>query len=292
MMKVVFIFIFAVITAYAKPVKIDEILTDKNELVLDLSVSYHQTTTSENGVTSITYQTAGGDFVSIPTFIGSGNENIDHLNYGIGIRYGLTKKLELMMSLDGYSQWSRSFIAGVESEVYGKEFSSLSTALSYEVLKEGKYPALLLGFSSNVVERVRFSGDKTKDMNGKNISLFATSYYTVDPIVFLIQTSFQKFFKKESGDDVIQTGDVISLAPEIYFAVNPYTSINWGVQWIHQKQSRYNDFISEPSSSNMVHMVGVTYELDSKTTLVFDTKHQSSASYDQSTLDFKYSYRF
>lgn len=154
MMKVVFIFILAAIAMYAKPVKIDEILTDKNELVLDFSVSYHHTTTSENGVASITYQTASGDFVSIPTFIGSGNENIDHLNYGIGIRYGLTKKLELMMSLDGYSQWSRSFIAGVESEVYDKEFSSLSTALSYEVLKEGRYPALLLGFSSNVIERV------------------------------------------------------------------------------------------------------------------------------------------
>lgn len=92
----------------------------------------------------------------------------------------------------------------------------------YKVKKEDDTPSLLIGGSVDLLERVAFSDNQKDDFSFKTYSLFATSYYTVDPIVFLLNANYRFSLKKEFENQSIQNGNILSLSPSIVFAVNPY----------------------------------------------------------------------
>ena len=82
----------------AKPVHIDEILTESNSFKLDMSVSYSNIQRANGVSSSYSYQTQNGDFVTIPTYRGDAKTNQDYLNYASILRYGVRKDLELFTS--------------------------------------------------------------------------------------------------------------------------------------------------------------------------------------------------
>jgi hypothetical protein len=70
-----------------------------------------------------------------------------------------------------------------------RDFSTLG--LIYQIRKEDSYPALLIGGSTQAINRVELE-NRREDMNFKSNSIFVSSYYTSDPIVFFLKSSFQK----------------------------------------------------------------------------------------------------
>jgi len=116
-------------------------------------------------IAQLTYQTAGGDFVQVPTYLGSSATNQDYINYGFNLKYGISNSKFKSKS--------------------DKGFNNLNSGLTYQAKKENSSPSLIIGGGVDLIQRVAFKDNHKENLNFRGYSFFATSYYTVDPIVFL-----------------------------------------------------------------------------------------------------------
>ena len=186
----------------------------------------------------------------------------------LNLRYGLTEKLEVFTYTNFFSNFQRTTYAN--SERKSKEdhrFNSAGAGFSYQVLEEDKYPALLISVSSQVANNTNFS-------NGYKVNYFKhykatlTSYYTVDPIVFFIQASYTLNLKEKNKDQKIDLGERFSFSPQIYFAINPYTTINWGFSWYIQGKDKINGKYVSLTQTRTSFLFGASYEITNN--LVFN----------------------
>lgn len=171
-------------------------MTETNQFKLETAISYANINKKANVVSPITYQTSGGDFANIPSYLGVSATNQDYINYGFNLKYGISKKLEIFTGLNMFT--SDTHISDYSfSNKSEKGFNNLNLGLTYQVKKEDDRPSLLIGGSVDAIERVTFSDDHKENQNLKSYSFFATSYYTVDPIVFLLKANYRLNLKKE-----------------------------------------------------------------------------------------------
>ncbi len=276
--------------AFSKAIKIDEILTEKNHIKFDFTILYANIKKKEKVLAPITYQTLNGDYVNIPTYIGNSKTNQDYINYGFSFKYGFSKKLELFSNINFYS--SDTHIS--DSSFYTKHkkgFNNLNIGFTYEIKKEDEKPSILIGTSIDLIERAKFSNYK-KDLSFKSYSIFATSYYTVDPIVFLINTNYRIHKTKSYKNESINNGNIFILAPSIYFAVNPYTSINWGFKYEYKAKDKLNNEVVSNSGSNISYIFGINYEISSKDSLNLDFEKKDTNDYTSSNINFSLSHKF
>lgn len=276
---------------FSKPVKVDEILTEQNKLKLDMSISYSNINKKAGVTAPISYETMNGDFVNIPTYVGVSSTNQDYVNYGFNLKYGISKKLEVFTNLNLFT--SDTHISDSEfSSKNEKGFSNLNLGLTYQVKKEDEKPSLLIGGSVDIVERVTFSGEHKEDLNFRSYSFFATSYYTVDPIVFLLKAGYRLNLEKKYKDENINSGNIFTLSPNIYFAVNPYTSINWGIRYQFKGKDRIDEKVVSNSGSSVSYLFGVSYEINSKYTFNLDTEKKDTNDYSSNNINLALSYKF
>ena len=113
---------------FSKAVKVDEILTDTNKFKLETSISYANINKKQNVIAQLTYQTAGGDFVQVPTYLGSSATNQDYINYGFNLKYGISKKLEIFTNINLFTS---------DTHISNSEFKSKSAKYKhfYSILK-------------------------------------------------------------------------------------------------------------------------------------------------------------
>lgn len=290
--KFLILFIISLpVCIYAKAVKVDEILTEENKLKLDLSLSYANINKKSDSFSSITYQTTYGDFVTIPTYTGTYDTNQDYINYGFNLKYGINKSLELFSNLNLFTSETHVNDSAF-TDVSTKGFSNLNFGFTYQVKKEDNSPSFLLGGSTYITERTTFSDNSKKNIDFKSYSIYMTSYYTVDPIVFLIRVNYKLNLEKEYEDKTIKDGNVIIISPSIYFAVNPYTSINWGVKYQFQGKSRTDGEVISNQSSSIGYTFGVSYEISSKIMFNFDTEKLDTNDYSSNSINLALSYKF
>jgi hypothetical protein len=285
------IFLLSPLLLFGKPVKVDEILTESNQFKLETAISYANINKKANVTAPITYQTAGGDFVNIPSYLGVQSTNQDYINYGFNLKYGISKKLEIFTGLNIFT--SDTHISDSSFSTKSENgFNNLNLGLTYQVKKEDDSPSFLIGGSVDVIERVTFSNDHKENQNFRSYSFFATSYYTVDPIVFLLKANYRLNLKKEYSDKSIESGNIFVLSPNIYFAVNPYTSINWGIKYQFKGKDKVDDSVVANSGSSVGYTFGVSYEINSKTTFNFNTEKLDTNDYSSSNINLALAYKF
>ena len=275
---------------YAKAVKVDEALTDRHKVKIETTLAYTNIKKKKSLLAPIRYQTLNGDFVTIPTYMGSSKSNQDYINYGISLKYGVSKDLEIFTNLNLFTSTTHISDNSFSTQS-DRGFSNLSLGFVYQVKKEDEKPSLLVGASVDAVERVTFkSGSKNQYFKG--YSLFATSYYTVDPIVFALKANFRLNSKQSFKGETIKSGNIFVLNPSIYFAVNPYTSMHWGIKYQYKWKDRANGKVVENSGSSIGYNFGVSYELNHKTTLNFDVEKFDTNDYASSSINLSLAYKF
>ena len=166
----------------------------------------------------------------------------------------------------------------------------LNLGLTYQVKKEDEKPSLLLGTSISTVERVKFA-NSTKNIFMKGYNFFATSFYTVDPVVFLVKASYSLNLEKKDNNSTIDNGDIFVLSPQVYFAVNPYTSMNWGVRYSYHDRSKIDGSTISGSGSDVAYLFGTSYEINAKSTLSVDVEHSNGVSSSRNNIAFSMSYK-
>lgn len=290
MVKKLLLILFPILL-FAKAVKVDEILTDKNKFKIETSISYVNINKKENVIAPITYQTASGDFVQVPTYIGSNATNQDYVNYGINLKYGVSKNLEIFTNINFFT--SDTHISNSEfSTKNDKGFSNLNAGMIYQIKEEDDSPSLIVGSSVDLIQRVEFKKSHKDNQNFKSYSLFATSYYTVDPIVFLLKANYRINKKQTYKNESIQNGNIFVLSPNIYFAVNPYTSINWGIKYQFKGKDKIDNKVVSNNGSSVGYIFGVSYEINSKMTFSFDTEKLDTNDYSSNNINLSLAYKF
>ncbi|MBI4753101.1 hypothetical protein HY793_01850, partial [Candidatus Desantisbacteria bacterium] len=221
----------------AKPVKADEILSYPKEWQTEFSVSYTNILKKSAMEAPVLIEQPNGTFIIIPSLIGEEKVNEDFISYSSGLRYGITRRLEVSSFINLHSSFQRMMLADQNKSKRDHRFDVLNLGISYQLIKEDQYPALFCLFSVNLIDNQRFD-TSYKQNYLKTYLLSLLSCYIVDPVVFLLQTKYQLNLKRQKGDDFIDLGEVFSLSPGIYFAVNPYTTLNWGVNLNWQGKTR------------------------------------------------------
>ena len=274
-----------------KPVKIDEILTERNTFRIDTSISYTNIQRTNGSIAPIEYQTQNGDFVTIPTFVGDSKSNQDYINYGFILRYGISKNIEAFSLLNLYTSdthFSNTEGFNTKSE---KGFDSLILGLTYQIKPENDTPSLLIGTNIDAIDKTNFSGTD-KNINFKGYTFFATSYYTVDPIVFLINTSYRYNLEKKYKNNSIKNAKQLSISPQVFFAVNPYTSLSTGIKYTYKGTTKIDNIQVNSSGSSMTYLLGVSYEINAKTTLNIDADYSNDMGISQNSFSMGLSYKF
>jgi len=297
-MKIVQILCVCLCVLHTRPVSVDEIFTKRTQFKIMGSFSYINLQRSDLYLGSVSVPINGGSsYVQVPVSYAQ-NSNQDYLNFSLYARYGIAKRVEVFSTLNSFWQHSSAssdFSSTPISQSYG-DFSSLNLGVLIQAKKEGKLPALLLGASADVLDKTYFSHTQKQLDSLKGYSFFATSFYTIDPIVLLLQANFRLNLPREFEGYRLDNGEVFALSPMVYFAVNPYISLNFGVRYQYATQNSINDTLSNttryvPQGSSVGYVFGLAYEIKSRFIFYASAEKLDTAQYSSDMLSFTLSYR-
>jgi hypothetical protein len=128
--KYILLFLIPILL-FSKAVKVEEILSDKNQIRLDTTLTYTNINQKSGSLALFNYQTSAGDFVSVPTFTGENITDRDLLNYSVNLRYGLTKKLEIFSYVSAFSDFTKISENGEFKTEKDSDFSTLGIGAIY-----------------------------------------------------------------------------------------------------------------------------------------------------------------
>lgn len=276
----------------APPLSVDELVSKNKEWRFITSLSYVNILSKGFSYTTASVQTPQGNFINIPVINGVQNTNQDYLGFSLYGRYGLARRVELFSTVNAYWQNTLSTATGSNAYVQSSQgdFNSWNLGVLVVAKKEGKAPALLVGGSVDVIDKSTFAplnaSDSAKSalQYGKGYSFFTTTYYTADPVVFLLQASFGLNLEKQFSGRSANSGEIFSLSPSIYFAVNPYVSLNAGVSYQYRSADSINGVRLAPQGSSLGYNFGAAYEVASNVILfgnaqLLETTQYKSASF-------------
>lgn len=238
-----------------------------------------------------TFQTQNGDFVTLPLYLGTLKGTREYLNTELTVRYGVNKDLELYLSASGHFSTFRYSGADTLRRDSDKGFDSLGIGATYQLKPEDTTPSFLVGIGTKLFEKIKVNSKRYMH-SFKSFRLFASSYYSVDPIVFFLSASYGLNRSKKIGTHTQKAGDILTISPQVYFAVNPYTSINWGVKYTHLGKTRVDDNVVADADAFLSFVAGLSYELNAKTFVSVNAEFDSRSVSSQNTLAVTLSHTF
>ncbi|WP_233707715.1 hypothetical protein [Helicobacter aurati] len=137
----------------------------------------------------------------------------------------------------------------------------------------------------------RFSDGSDALQYFKGYSFFATSFYTVDPIVFLVQASFRINLENKFKNLSSNNGEIISISPTVYFAVNPYVSLNFGIKYQYKTKDSIDGNVVAWEGSSVAYSVGVACEIRQDLIFFANIERLETDNYVSNAVNFTFSYR-
>ncbi|MBR2495373.1 hypothetical protein [Helicobacter sp.] len=289
-----FFWLFVILCSYmsAKAINVDEILTKSRQFKLITSFSYINLARKDSYLGSIGAQLPDGTHITLP-YVGAQSTNQDHLNFSLYMRYGIYRRVEVFSTINAF--WQHSGVNDTISSRYiassRGDFGLWNLGVLIQAKKEGKYPALLLGGSVDLLEQMYFTTTHKTLEYAKGYSFFATSFFTIDPVVFLLQANFRLNLKKESQGLSLDSGESFILNPMVYFAVNPYVSLNAGIKYQYRSSDNVNGTTLAPLGSSLGYTIGIGYEIKPKLILFASADFLPTSQYTSNSLSLMLSYR-
>ena len=273
----------------AKPVSIDEVLSGKKQIRILGQLSYINIKSKNSVLTTISHKISS-DFVSIPISM-LANANTDYLNFAMSARYGIYKNIEIFSTLNAFYQHNTTNINANFIEKHSGNFNTWNLGILAQVKKEDKYPSLLVGGSIDIMNMASFSNAESKLQYFKGYSLLAMSYYTIDPLVFLLQAGFRVNLYSTNERLSINNGEIFTLTPMIYFAVNPYVSLNFGITYQYKTKDFVDNNIVSIQGSSIAYNFGVAYEIKQNLIFFSSVEHLQTNDYTSNAINLTLSYR-
>ena len=275
----------------AKPVSIDEVLSGKKQIRILGQLSYINIKSKNSVLATISHRIGGNsNVVQIPISM-LANANTDYLNFAMSARYGIYKNIEIFSTLNAFYQHNTTNINANFIEKHSGNFNTWNLGILAQVKKEDKYPSLLVGGSIDIMNMASFSNAESKLQYFKGYSLLAMSYYTIDPLVFLLQAGFRVNLYSANERLSINNGEIFTLTPMIYFAVNPYVSLNFGITYQYKTKDFVDNNIVSIQGSSIAYNFGVAYEIKQNLIFFSSVEHLQTNDYTSNAINLTLSYR-
>lgn len=218
------------------PLTVEDLVTDKGKLKLELSFSYANA--DQTGVSTgepIAVQTGATSFVLVPSAIGERNSNRDTLIGTAGLRYGFSGKTEVLLRTSYLHASERVNDTEGPSHNRQNHFADTWLGVNHQFREEDDHPALL-GFAEVALSE-RMTG-VSKSL--RSAMLGFTSYKAIDPIVFSVTGAYRLSRSHGHEGDTRKNGNLLMLAPSVGFAVNDRVTLTTGLQWTRLGAARLN----------------------------------------------------
>jgi hypothetical protein len=237
------------------PLTVEDLITDKGKVKLDLSLSYANA--DRHGVATgdpVIVQTGPTSFVTLPTLIGESVGNSDTLVATLGLRYGLTANTELYTRWSALTSSQRSTGPAGNARSRDGGFADAWAGVNIQFKKDDKTPAVL-GFAEVALrERHRDSS-----ASFKSALLGVTTYKAIDPVVFSLTGAYRFNQSRQDGAQRYKPGNLLLINPGVAFAVNDRVTLSTGVQWTRRQADRLDGQASGIDRTATDLLLGVGY---------------------------------
>lgn len=221
------------LTAHADlPLTVDDLLADKNRFRLDTDLSYynhHRSSVATQGFEMV--DLGQGRTLYMPS-IGESNTNTDSLIAGLGVRYGISDKLEMGVKTNAIYRNARHQNGAELSKSSDTHLNDISLSTQYQFTKNHAKLPDVIGFGELSLY------DNTqglKNKSGTSALVGFTTYTVNDPIVLSLTGTYQYQARRETNaGHRMDLGDTATLNGSVGFAVNPDITLTGGVGVRHK----------------------------------------------------------
>lgn len=282
-----------------------------HELVITFSTVYSNVTSASAVPLSAV---AGGASFPIPVSIGDIDLDQDRVIPQLRLRYGITDKLDIFAFVSAIADFQRVTFGSDTRSESSFNFNSFGVGLAYEIFEGGVYPSLTVSASTRLVENTDFSAANAFSVSQgttaqqaiinallaedyhltylNSLSLSLTSYYKVDPVVFMLQGGVTQNFEGQHDDMQIDLGNVYSLATRALFVVNPFVTFSGGLQFVLIGESEINGEVVSSYRTILAPTLGVSYQVNQNLFTTVKARQIDEGDFSASTVTVGVSYQY
>lgn len=262
---------FFALTAHADlPLTVADILADKNRFKLDTDVSYynhHKSLVATQGFSVV--DLGQGRAIYMPS-LGESHSNTDSVIMGLGLRYGVSDRLEVGIKGNGIYRYARHQSGSELGSTSDNYLNDISISTQYQLTKNHKKFPDSLAFGELSVY------DNTQGLKRKNASsaLVGFTTYTVnDPIVLSLTGTYQYQPRRETNTGGhVDLGDTATLNGSVGFAVNPDITLTGGVGVRHKWADKGELGKLENNSTQTTLNLGLAYAMTARSNLTANVR--------------------
>lgn len=223
-------------SAYADlPLSLDELITERGKVKIDASLAYANS--DRQGVSTgepITVQTGATSFITLPTLVGESRGNSDSLIGTLGLRYGLTDKVEIFFRASYLYSNTRNRDLSTTTNDSESRFSDAWAGINYQFKTDDETPAVL-GFAE-----IALKEKHTRSSSSFHSAMLGfTAHTAIDPIVFSLTTAYRVNQRRKDGEEDYKPGNLLLVNPGVAFAVNDRVTLTTGMQWINRQADKW-----------------------------------------------------
>jgi len=192
------------------PLMIDDLLTPEESLRFELGVGY----ANQN----------------------RGYDNQDAFAVQLGIRYGVLANTELYGKLTGRGSQLRQPLLRPRNSGWRLQGRHLTLGVNHRFSPDTDTPALLGFLDVLAVENIRASG-APKLIYARTWQAGVSTYRSIDPVVLSLTAVYRYAGSRRVDGKKIDPGDLISIAPNLSFAINDVVSVSGGLDFSYLGKS-------------------------------------------------------
>jgi len=198
------------------PLTMEDLITNKGRARLNISGIY----SSSDRIGLVTVG-------SIP--IATQKINRDLLISTLGLRYGLTEKIELHGRVSYLNSHTRSGISGTNNRTEvdsDSNFRDSWVGVNYRLNNDEATPGIILSAEAALWERFG-----TNVVFLKSFTVGMTAYKAVDPVVLSCDMGYRFGLRRNTGDHDVRPGRLLWISPSVAFSANDRVTLATGFRW-------------------------------------------------------------
>jgi len=155
--------------------------------------------------------------------------NRDLLISTLGLRYGLTEKIELHGRVSYLNSHTRSGISGTNNRTEvdsDSNFRDSWVGVNYRLKNDEATPGIILSAEAALWERFG-----TNVVFLKSFTVGMTAYKAIDPVVLSCDMGYRFGLRHNTGDHDVRPGSLLWISPSVAFSANDRVTLATGFRW-------------------------------------------------------------
>lgn len=264
------VLLFASVAHADLPLTVDDLLADKNRFRLDTDVSYYNHHKSSSTTQGFNVVDLGNGRTAYLPSIGESDTNTDSMIMGLGLRYGVSDRLEIGVKGSGIYRNTRHQNGTAFATTDNTHLQNISISTQYQTTKNhAKLPDSLVFGEVSLY-------DNTQSFDSKNGASFLVGFtiYTInDPIVLSLTGTYQyQANRRLQMGGHVDLGDSAMLNGSVAFAVNPDITLTGGVGVRHKWADKNELGKLENHSTQTTLNLGFAYALTARSNLTANVR--------------------